>query len=63
VEFLSDGRRSTSLIMKPHESVSYRFIAPGTYSYTCRFHIIDGMEGKIVVVGKPDVTKVSAGSR
>jgi plastocyanin len=62
VEFLSDGARRTSLIMKPHESVSYRFIAPGTYPYACRFHIIDGMEGKIVVVGEPDVTKVSAGS-
>ena len=63
VEFLSGDARGTSFIMKPDESASYRFTAPGTYSYGCRFHITDGMEGKIVVVGDPDVTRVSAGSR
>jgi plastocyanin len=63
VEFLNGNARGTSfIIINPDESASYRFTAPGTYSYACRFHVIDGMEGKIVVVGDSDVTKVSADS-
>lgn len=63
VEFLNENSRGTSFIMKPQEGISYTFTEPGTYNYGCRFHIIDGMEGKIVVVTDPNLTKVSAGSR
>lgn len=63
VEFLNENARGASFIMKPQEGISYTFTEPGTYSYGCRFHIIDGMEGKIVVVTDPNLTKVSGGER
>lgn len=63
VEFLSDNGHGSSFIMKPQQGASYTFTEPGTYHYGCRFHIIDGMEGKIVVVTDPDLTRVSAGQR
>ncbi len=62
VEFLNENARGTSFIMKPQQGASYTFTEPGTYKYGCRFHIIDGMEGKIVVVADPNLTRVSAGS-
>lgn len=63
VEFLSDNGHGSSFIMKPQQGASYTFTEAGTYHYGCRFHIIDGMEGKIVVVADPDITRVSAGQR
>jgi len=46
------GRASSeSGIMAPAETYSYTFTAPGSYTYVCRFHVINGMVGKIVVVG------------
>lgn len=54
VEFLSgEGPEavamSASHLMIPNGMYSRKFTAPGTYVYACRFHIISGMAGKIVV--------------
>ena len=55
VEFVGEAppegtASSESGIMAPAETYSYTFKVPGTYTYVCRFHVINGMVGKIVVV-------------
>lgn len=54
VEFLGgQGPEAVSLssshLMIPGGSYMRTFTAPGTYLYGCRFHLINGMAGKIVV--------------
>jgi plastocyanin len=63
VEFLNADGDGNSFIMKPQQGASYTFTQPGTYRYGCRFHIIDGMEGKIIVEADPNLTKVSDDKR
>jgi plastocyanin len=54
VEFLSGQGPETvvlsaSHLMIPNGSYLRRFTASGTYIYGCRFHIISGMAGEIIV--------------
>ena len=54
VEFLSnEGPEAVSLsashLMMPNGMYARTFTAAGTYIYGCRFHLINGMAGKIVV--------------
>jgi plastocyanin len=54
---------SQSGLMAPHETYSYTFKAPGTYAYVCRFHVINGMIGKIVVVADQRASGTTASTR
>jgi plastocyanin len=50
-EALPEGTASSqSGVMAPGKTYSFTFNAPGSYAYICRFHVINGMIGKIVVV-------------
>jgi plastocyanin len=49
-EVLPQGTASSETgLMAPNKNYSFTFSAPGTYAYICRFHVINGMIGKIVV--------------
>ena len=49
-EILPEGTASSeSGLMAPGKSYSFTFNKPGNYAYICRFHVINGMIGKIVV--------------
>jgi plastocyanin len=41
---------SPSGLMAPQKNYSFTFTAPGSYAYICRFHLINGLIGKIIVV-------------
>ena len=50
-EALPEGTASSqSGVMAPGKTYSFTFNAPGSYAYICRFHVINGMIGKIIVV-------------
>jgi plastocyanin len=49
--------------MAPGTTYSFRFKAPGSYAYICRFHVINGMIGKIVVVPDQPASVSTAGAR
>ena len=53
---------SQSGIMAPNETYSYTFKVPGTYAYICRFHVINGMVGKIVVLADQPASGTTAGT-
>jgi plastocyanin len=55
-EILSVGRASSrSGVMAPGKSYSFTFKSSAAYAYVCRFHVINGMIGNIVVVpDQPD---------
>lgn len=68
VEFLSEDApegmaSSHSRLLAPHQTYTRTFGVPGTYTYACRFHCINGMVGKIVVVADQRVPKAAAESR
>lgn len=53
-EVLPQGVASSGTgLMPPARSYSYTFKVPGSYAYICRFHVINGMIGKIVVLDHP----------
>lgn len=67
VEFVSDplpeGVPSSPMgLMPPHKSYSYTFKASGTYAYICRFHVINGMVGKIIVVADHPASATTGGN-
>jgi len=63
-EILPEGTASSqSGLMAPQKSYSFTFNAPGSYAYICRFHVINGMIGKIVVVPDQPVSGTTAGTR
>jgi plastocyanin len=49
--------------MAPNEIYSYTFKAPGTYTYVCRFHVINGMIGKVVVLADEPASGTTADTR
>jgi plastocyanin len=50
-EALPEGTASSqSGVMAPGATYSFTFKAPGSYAYICRFHVINGMIGKIIVI-------------
>lgn len=59
VEFPGDsaapGAASSSNVMMPKGSYTKVFTTPGTYEYSCRFHGVSGMAGKVVVLANPHV--------
>jgi len=62
-ETLPQGTASSeSGLMLPHETYSYTFKAPGSYAYICRFHVINGMVGKVVVVADHPASGATAGT-
>ena len=63
-ETLPEGTASSeSGLMGPEKSYSFTFKAPGSYAYICRFHVINGMIGKIVVVPDQPAFGTTAGTR
>ena len=63
-EVLPQGTASSeSGLMAPHESYSFTFAAPGSYAYICRFHVINGMIGKIIVVPDQPASGTTGGTR
>ncbi len=63
-EALPEGTASSpSGIMAPNETYSYTFTAPGAYAYICRFHVINGMIGKIVVLADEPASATTADTR
>ena len=50
-------------IMAPNDTYSYTFKAPGTYTYVCRFHVINGMTGKVVVLADEPASGTTADTR
>ncbi len=59
VEFIdnTDARKPLSgVVLEPQGDYTRVFATPGTYRYLCRFHIITGMVGKVVVVGSPSAS-------
>ena len=63
-EALPQGTASSeSGLMAPHEGYSFTFTAPGSYAYICRFHVINGMIGKIIVVPEQPASGTTAGTR
>lgn len=54
---------SPSGIIAPNETYSFTFTAPGTYAYICRFHVINEMIGKIVVLGEEPASTTTTGTR
>ncbi len=54
---------SQSGVMAPTKSYSFTFKAPGSYAYICRFHVINGMIGKVVVVPDQPASGSTAGPR
>jgi plastocyanin len=63
-EVLPKGTASSeSGIMAPKKSYSFTFDAPGTYAYICRFHVINGMIGKIVVTPSEPSASATASAR
>ena len=68
VEFVAEAppegtASSQSGIMAPNDTYSYMFKAPGTYTYVCRFHVINGMVGKIVVLADEPASGTTADTR
>jgi plastocyanin len=68
VEFVGEAppegtASSQSGTMAPNEIYSYTFKVPGTYAYVCRFHVINGMVGKIVVLADEPASGSTAGTR
>jgi plastocyanin len=62
-ETLPEGTASSeSGIMAPHKSYSFTFEAPGSYAYICRFHVINGMIGKVIVVPDEPASGTTAGT-
>ncbi|HYL60753.1 MAG TPA: plastocyanin/azurin family copper-binding protein [Candidatus Acidoferrales bacterium] len=58
VEFPADstqGAAASSQVIMPKASYTKVFTTPGTYKYSCRFHNIAGMAGKVVVLANPKV--------
>jgi plastocyanin len=58
VEFPGDstqGAASSSQVIMPKGSYTKVFTTAGTYKYSCRFHSISGMVGKVVVLANPKV--------
>lgn len=53
---------SQSGVMAPGTTYSFTFKAPGSYAYICRFHVINGMIGKIVVVPDQPASASTAGT-
>jgi plastocyanin len=50
-EILPVGTASSeSGVMAPGKTYSFTFKSSGAYAYICRFHVINGMIGRIVVV-------------
>jgi plastocyanin len=63
-EVLPEGTASSqSGLMAPQKSYSFTFKAPGSYPYICRFHVINGMIGKIVVIPDQPASGTTAGTR
>jgi plastocyanin len=63
-EILPEGTASSqSGLMAPEKSYSFTFKAPGSYPYICRFHVINGMIGKIIVVAEQPASGMSTGTR
>jgi plastocyanin len=63
-EKLPEGTASSqSGVMAPSKSYSFTFTAPGSYPYICRFHVINGMIGKIVVIPDQPASGTTAGTR
>lgn len=63
-EVIPEGTASSpSGVMAPNETYSYTFTAPGTYAYICRFHVINGMIGKIVVLADEPASGTTANTR
>lgn len=63
-QVLPEGTASSpSGIMAPNRSYSFTFKAPGSYAYICRFHVINGMIGKIIVVPDQPASGATAGTR
>ncbi|MFZ2059544.1 MAG: plastocyanin/azurin family copper-binding protein [Candidatus Binatus sp.] len=61
---LPEGTASSqSGVMAPTKSYRFTFKAPGSYAYICRFHVINGMIGKIVVVPDEPASGTTAGPR
>ncbi len=62
VEFIdnTDARKPLSgVVLEPKGDYTRVFATPGTYRYLCRFHIITGMVGKVVVEGSPNVASAA----
>ena len=63
-EVLPEGTASSeSGLMAPNKTYSFTFNKPGTYAYICRFHVINGMIGKIVVNAGQPSSSTTAGAR
>jgi plastocyanin len=63
-EVLPEGAASSpSGLMAPQKSYSFTFKAPGSYPYICRFHVINGMIGKVVVLPDQPAAGTTAGTR
>jgi len=63
-EVLPQGTASSpSGLMAPKKNYSFTFTAPGSYAYICRFHVINGMIGKIIVVPDQPTSATPAGTR
>ncbi|MGB3551537.1 MAG: plastocyanin/azurin family copper-binding protein [Candidatus Binatus sp.] len=68
VEFVDEAApegtaSSPSGIIAPNEIYTYTFKAPGTYTYVCRFHVINGMIGKIIVLADEPAAATTADAR
>jgi plastocyanin len=46
---LQSGASPEGGVIAPNHTYIRTFLTPGTYKYVCRFHIINGMTGKVVV--------------
>ncbi len=63
-ETLPEGTASSqSGVMMPGKTYSFTFKAPGGYAYICRFHVINGMIGKIIVVPDLPASATPVGTR
>lgn len=63
-QVLPEGTASSpSGLMAPNKSYSFTFKAPGSYAYICRFHVINGMIGKIIAVPDQPASGATAGTR
>ena len=61
-ETLPQGTASSqSGVMAPGTTYSFTFKAPGSYAYICRFHVINGMIGKVIVVPDQPANGSTAG--
>jgi plastocyanin len=68
VEFVGEAApegaaSSQSGIIAPNEIYTYTFKAPGTYTYVCQFHVINGMIGKVVVLADEPASATTADTR